>query len=207
MKQTSPAKVTDLHILYLHGFLSSPQSKKAQQTLRYCQSLGIADRLLIPSMLDGPAETIEQLEDLIDGIPLHQLGVIGSSLGGYYATWIAEEFGVPAVLINPAVRPFELWEDHLGEHKNYYSDHIHVVTRDHIAELKSLDRHPLKYPEQFMVMLQTGDEVLDYRDAEEKFQDSRLLIHENGDHSYQQYDAELPVVIEFLLSRIDRSAR
>ncbi len=200
-------KATDLHILYLHGFLSSPQSKKAQQTLDYCQSLGIGDQLLIPEMLDGPAETIRQLKKTMAGLPLSRLGVIGSSLGGYYATWLSEEFNLPAVLINPAVRPFELWEDHLGEHRNYYSDHIHVVTRDHIDELKALNRDPLCYPEQFMVMLQEGDEVLDYREAAEKFADSTLVIHENGDHSYQEYGAELPVVIEFLLSRIALSAR
>lgn len=204
---TTAVKATDLHILYLHGWLSSPQSKKAQQTLEYCQALGIANQLLIPTMLDGPAATIEQLKQLIAGLPLSQLGLIGSSLGGYYATWLAEEFNLPAVLVNPAVRPFALWEDHLGEHRNYYNDHVHVVTREHINELEILNRDPLQRPEQFMVMLQKGDEVLDYRDAAEKFANSRLVIHENGDHSYQDYSAELPVVIEFLLSRITHSAR
>lgn len=164
----------------------------------------MTDQLVIPTMLDGPAETISQLTRILSQMPGRQTGIIGSSLGGYYATWLAEEFDLPAVLINPAVRPFELWEDHLGEHKNYYNDHIHRVTREHIAELQALDRSPLVYPENFMVMVQTGDEVLDYRDAAGKFQDATLLIHENGDHSYQNYEGELPAIIDFLLSRIDR---
>lgn len=200
-------RVTDLHILYLHGFLSSPQSKKAQQTLAYCQTLGIADNLVIPTMLDGPAETMAQLLQVVSEMPLKQCGIMGSSLGGYYATWLAEEFDLPAVLINPAVRPFELWEDHLGEHRNYYCDHTHVVTPEHIDELRQINRTPLVHPENFMVMLQTGDEVLDYRDAAEKFRESTLLIHENGDHSYQNFDKELPAIIDFLLSRIDPEVR
>lgn len=197
-------QATDLHILYLHGFLSSPQSKKAQQTLSYCQSLGMGDNVVIPTMLNGPAVTISELKQLVAELPQKQLGIMGSSLGGYYATWLAEQYDLPAVLINPAVRPFELWEDHLGEHQNYYCDHVHVVTRDHIQELRELDCSPLTRPENFMVLLQKGDEVLDYRDAAEKFQQSNLIVHENGDHSYQGYMAELPAIIEFLLSRIDR---
>lgn len=198
---------TDLTILYLHGFLSSPLSKKAQQTIAHCEQLGMADRLIVPTMHNGPAETSRELLSILDELPKRQLGVIGSSLGGYYATWLAEEFDLPAVLINPAVRPFDLWEDHLGEHKNYYSDHIHVVTREHIDELRELDRSPINRPENFLVLLEQGDEVLDYRDAAEKFSAAQCVIHENGDHSYQQYGAELPVIIDFLLSRINQSAR
>ncbi|MCG8412611.1 MAG: esterase [Pseudomonadales bacterium] len=199
---------TDLTILYLHGFLSSPLSKKAQQTIAYCEQLGgMADRLVVPTLHNGPAETSRELLELVETLPIPQLGVIGSSLGGFYATWLSEEFDIPAVLINPAVRPFDLWEDHLGEHKNYYSDHIHVVTREHIDELRELDRSPISRPENFLVLLQKGDEVLDYRDAAEKFVGAQCVIHENGDHSYQEYAAELPAIIDFLLSRIGHSAR
>lgn len=206
-KQTSAVADTDLTILYLHGFLSSPQSTKARQTVSYCEAHGLADGLIVPTMHNGPAATIAELKDLLQDVSRDKLGVIGSSLGGYYATWLSEEFNLPAVLINPAVRPFDLWEDHLGEHKNYYSDHIHVVTEDHIDELRVLDKTPIQRPKNFLVLLEKGDEVLDYRDAAEKFAESQCIIHENGDHSYQAYEAELPVIIEFLLSRIGHSAR
>lgn len=197
----------DLHILYLHGFLSAPQSKKAQQTIAYCHHRGMADRIHVPALMQGPAATIQALKDLIESLPVERLGLIGSSLGGYYATYLAESFGLPAVLINPAVGPFEFWESHLGEHKNYYSDHVHVVTPSYVEELRALERHPLQNPENFMVMVQTGDETLDYRKAVSKFSDSTLVIRENGDHSYQGYEGELPAIEAFLLSRINDSAR
>ncbi len=198
---------SDLHILYLHGFLSAPQSKKAQQTIAYCGQKGMADRIHVPTLMQGPAATIHKLSELIRSLPGNSLGLIGSSLGGYYATYLAEAFHLPAVLINPAVGPLEFWESHLGEHKNYYSDHLHVVTPRYIEELRSLERNLLQYPENFMVMVQTGDETLDYRKAVSKFSDSRLVIRENGDHSYQGYDRELPDIEAFLLSRINDTAR
>lgn len=167
----------------------------------------MADRLVVPTLHNGPTDTSKELLSLLEDLPLKQLGVIGSSLGGYYATWLSEEFDLPAVLINPAVRPFDLWEDHLGEHKNYYSDHIHVVTREHIDELRELDRSPIRRPDNFLVLLQKGDEVLDYRDAAEKFAEASCVIHENGDHSYQEYASELPTIIDFLVSRISNFAR
>lgn len=198
---------SDFHILYLHGFLSAPQSKKAQQTIAYCDQKGMADRIHVPALMQGPAATIHELIELIKSLPRDSLGLIGSSLGGYYATYLAESFNLPAVLINPAVGPFESWESHLGEHNNYFSDHVHVVTPRYIEELQSLERNPLQYPANFMVMVQTGDETLDYREAVSKFSDSRLVIRENGDHSYQGYDRELPAIEAFLLSRINDSAR
>jgi predicted esterase YcpF (UPF0227 family) len=116
-------------VLYLHGFLSSPQSLKAQQTLAYCLEIGLGETIAIPLMNHGPAETIAQLHALIDENDTDQLVLMGSSLGGYYATYLSEFYQAPAVLINPAVRPYELWESHLGENRNYYSDEVHVVTR------------------------------------------------------------------------------
>jgi predicted esterase YcpF (UPF0227 family) len=198
---------TDLHILYLHGFLSAPQSTKAQQTVAYCEQHAMAGRITVPSMLHGPRQTLAELEAIMATLPVDSLGIIGSSLGGYYATYLAEKYDTPAVLINPAVKPFELWDDYIGEHKNYYSDHVHEVTEEHIEELHALDCTPIRKPENFMVLLQTADEVLDYRLAAEKFAESRLVIHEGGDHSYRDYELELPLIFDFLLSRIESRAR
>lgn len=203
MKQIMVVADTEAHILYLHGFLSSPQSTKAQQTVAYCKQRGMADAITVPLMLDGPAATIEQLESIIADLAIENLGLMGSSLGGYYSTYLAEKYDLPAVLINPAVQPFELWQEHLGEHKNYYVDHVHQVTREHIDELRALYCDKLNHAENFMVMLQTADEVLDYRLAEAKFAKSRLEIQQGGDHSFQNFAAELPGIFDFLLSRID----
>lgn len=126
-----------------------------------------------------------------------------SSLGGFYATYLAEEYGFPAALINPAVRPFELWQQHLGQHRNYYTDEIHTVTKKHIEELKELDKSQLQYPRNIMVLLQSGDEVLDYTQARDKYKFSKCIVRDNGSHSYENFADELPAIFDFLLSRID----
>lgn len=194
-------------MLYLHGFLSSPQSLKAQQTLAYCLSTGLGENITIPQMSDGPAETIAQLHALIDENGSDHLVLMGSSLGGYYATYLSDFYQAPAVLINPAVRPYELWESRLGENRNYHSDEIHVVTRAHIEELRQIDVSPLSKPKNFKVFLQTGDETLDYRQALEKFGAGQCVVHENGSHSYDDFEHELPVMFDFFLSRIGQNKR
>ena len=194
-------------MLYLHGFLSSPQSLKAQQTLAYCSGIGLGENVTIPQMSHGPAETIAQLHALIDEIGADHQVFMGSSLGGYYATYLAEFYQAAAVLINPAVRPYELWESHLGENRNYYSDEIQVVTRAHIEELRHIDVPVLSKPTNFKVFLQTSDETLDYRQALEKFGAGQCVVHENGSHSYDDFEHELPVMFDFFLSRIDWNKR
>lgn len=194
-------------VLYLHGFLSSPQSMKAQQTLAYCERIGLGERIAVPEMADGPAATIAQLHALIGQQGTQDLVLMGSSLGGYYATYLAEFYQAPAVLINPAVRPYELWQDHLGENRNYYSGEIHVVTEQHIDQLRQLEVDNLSNPENFRVFLQTGDETLDYRQALEKFSADHCVVHERGSHSYDNFEQELPAMFDFFLSRIGQNKR
>ena len=195
------------YVLYLHGFLSSPQSLKAQQTLAYCLELGLGERIAIPQLSDGPARTIAQLKALVEELSPENLVLMGSSLGGYYATYLSEFYQAPAVLINPAVRPYDLWESHLGEKHNYYSDEVHVVTREHIDELRQIDIASLSNPSNFKVFLQTGDETLDYRQATEKFPDDQCVVRENGSHSYDNFDQELSAMFEFFLLRISENQR
>lgn len=195
------------YVLYLHGFLSSPQSLKAQQTLAYCSQAELGERIVIPQLSHGPSDTIAQLHQLIDEISPENLVLMGSSLGGYYATYLSEFYQAPAVLINPAVRPYELWESHLGENRNYYSNEVQVVTREHIEELRQIDVDELAEPANFKVFLQTGDETLDYRQALEKFPASQCVVRENGSHSYDDFVQELPSMFDFFLSRIGANKR
>lgn len=189
-------------ILYLHGFLSSPQSAKAKQTQAYCENSSIGTSIIIPEMKLGPADTVAQLKDIIRANKHRKIMLMGSSLGGFYACHLAEEYGYPAALINPAVRPFDFWETHIGEHKYYYSDETHIVTEKHLEELREIDKpKPLK-PENYLILVQTGDETLDYRQAVEKFAQSRCIVRQNGNHSFENYSSELPTIFEFLLSRI-----
>lgn len=185
-------------IIYLHGFLSSPASKKARQTIDYCRQHGMADRLLVPELHGGPAASIRQVQALIDARQGRPVGLIGSSLGGFYATCLAERNGLRAVVVNPAVQPYLRWRDYLGEHRNYYSDTVHVVTEQHVAELQALDVRQLQEPGNYLLLAQTGDEVLDYRLAEGLYQLGTCIIQEGGNHSFENYADFLPVIFNFL---------
>src|SRR5690606_30088670 len=118
-------------LLYLHGFNSSPLSHKARQTHDYWVSLGLGDYIGVPELDHEPARAIEELQEIIEAQEL-PVALIGSSLGGYYATWLAEEYGLRAALVNPAVNPAELWQAHLGINRNYYSGRRYEITESHI---------------------------------------------------------------------------
>jgi predicted esterase YcpF (UPF0227 family) len=132
---------------------------------------------------------------------------MGSSLGGYYATYLSEFYQAPAVLINPAIRPYALWESHLGENRNHHSGEVHVVTRAHIEELRKIDVTSLSMAKNFKVFLQKGDETLDYRQALEKFGAGQCVVHEDGSHSYDDFEQEIHVMFDFFLSRIGKNKR
>lgn len=170
--------------------------------MSYCKEIGLGERIVIPSINHGPAETIMRLHVLIKELDTDKLVLMGSSLGGYYATYLSEHYQAPAVLINPAMRPYELWKSYLGENRNYYSNEIQLVTEQHIVELRELEITQLSNPSNFKVFLQAGDETLDYRQAAEKFPPSQCAIRENGSHSYDNFEQELPCIFEFFASRI-----
>jgi len=188
----------ELHVIYLHGFLSSSQSRKAIQTSEYVLNLGCAERLLVPELTAGPADTIAELQGLIDARGDCNVGLIGSSLGGFYATCLAERNNLRAVVVNPAVRPHLYWRNYVGEHRNYYSGETQQVTEQHIAELEALDCSALKNPQNFMLLAQTGDEVLDYRMAEALYQEGTSIIQDGGNHSFENYADFLPIIFNFL---------
>lgn len=121
-------------------------------------------------------------------------------MGGYLSTWLVEQFGGKAVLINPAVRPFDLLQDFLGEQHNPYTNERFVLTAEHMRDLRQLYCDNLKQPENYKVLLQTGDEVLDYRLATEKYADSDLVIEQGGDHSFVDFDRHLAQIFDFLLA-------
>ncbi len=190
------------HVLYLHGFLSSPQSVKAQATRAWFETHRPDVTLHTPQLSNYPAKVKAQLLDLLDSQPAIREGglkVIGSSMGGFLATWLVESFGGKAVLINPAVAPYELLKDFLGKHVNPYSGEEFELVADDMQFLRDLDSSEIRQPESYHVMLQTGDETLDYREAEHKYKASALVVEEGGDHSFTTYETHLPAVASFLL--------
>ncbi len=184
-------------LLYLHGFNSSPISSKARITYDYCVRNGLSDRIAIPELPHVPALAIEQMCAIIERQTL-PVAIIGSSLGGYYATYLAEKFGVNAALVNPAVNPAELWHQHLGINRNYYSGREYEISEEHVQQLIDIDTPQVRYPEKFMLLVQTGDETLDYRLAVDKYKGSMSIIQQGGNHSFVNYADMLPDIFQFL---------
>ncbi|MGP9824435.1 YqiA/YcfP family alpha/beta fold hydrolase [Ectopseudomonas khazarica] len=182
-------------ILYIHGLNSSPASHKASQLSRAMARLGLADRLRVPALHHHPRQAMAQLQALVAelGAPV----LVGSSLGGYYATCLAEQHGLKALLINPAVRPHLRFDGYLGPQKNYYSDETWELTEDHVAALAELEVTPPVDAERYQVWLQTADETLDYRDAERYYRAGALRIQAGGDHGFQGFAERLPILFAF----------
>lgn len=180
-------------LLYLHGLNSSPLSKKASQLSALMDKLGLGEKLRVPALHHHPREAIAQLDAAIAelGRPL----LVGSSLGGYYATHLAERHGLKAVLINPAVNPHRLFEGFLGTQQNLYSGETWELTHDHVQALAELEVPPPQDPQRFQVWLQTGDETLDYRHAQTFYRACALRIQAGGDHSFQGFAESLPVLL------------
>lgn len=188
-------------VIYLHGFNSSSQSKKGQQLLHYVAEQQLPIDAMAPTFANYPAQAHQQVVDLIEAEQAagrEQIALIGSSLGGFMATCVAEQFGLKAVLINPAVEPHVLVEFLLGEHKNDHTGETFVLTRQHSQELQSLELKALSRPQNYWLMLQAGDETLDYRQAKAYYQDCQQLIEQGGNHGFENFDQHLPQVMQFL---------
>ncbi len=190
------------HLLYLHGFLSSPTSVKAQATKNYFAKHHPEVTLHIPELSNFPSKVEAQLVELIENNPELLEGglkVIGSSMGGYLSTFLIEKYSGKAVLINPAVRPYELLQQFIGPHVNPYSGEKFSIELTDIDIIKALDIDALNNDKAYKVLLQTNDETLDYRLAAAKYALSDLVIEEGGDHSFVGYENHLPAIAEFLL--------
>lgn len=182
-------------ILYIHGLNSSPASTKASQLTAAMTSLGLQAQLRVPALHHHPRQAIAQLEALITelGRPV----LVGSSLGGYYATHLAERHGLKALLINPAVCPHRLFDGYLGPQRNHYSGETWNLTADHVTALAELETPPPADPTRYQVWLQTADETLDYRHAQTYYRHCALRIEAGGDHGFQGFAERLPMLFAF----------
>jgi len=183
-------------ILYLHGFNSAPQSRKAQELKRYLEERGLGDRFACPQLPHRPSEAIALTELEIAARAPGTVTLAGSSLGGFYATHLAEKHALRAVLLNPAVMPQRDLESYLGTQQNLYTGEPYELTRGHIAEWRALDASTI-HPERYLLIVETGDEVLDYREALRKYAGARAIVIEGGDHSLASFPEHLPAILEF----------
>jgi len=185
-------------LLYLHGFNSSPESLKAQLISQYMSDKNCLDLLLCPQIPTVPEEARLFLEQLVEEtLENHLLSFAGSSLGGYYATYLAEKYSGSAVLINPSVKPYETLRVHLGENKFYFDEGCWEFDESHIQQLETMKVDNITEAERYLVLLQTGDEMLDYREAESKYKNSRCIIEQGGDHSFVGLERFIPQIMQF----------
>ncbi len=188
-------------IIYLHGFRSAPASIKAQALQRHMASKGLAHEFWCEQLPVSPRDAIALVETRIARCRREQPDrppvLAGSSLGGFYATWLAERHGLAAALVNPAVvAPLSL-EAWIGEQTNLYTGERFDFTAAHIAELRALDVPAVTQPERYWLLVETGDEVLDYRDAVAKYAGARQTVLEGGDHGFSRWNDYLDDMIAF----------
>ncbi len=193
-------------LLYIHGFNSSPRSHKAIVTGRWLAQHYPEVDFLCPPLSLFPQAAMTCLERVLSeqGADVY---LLGSSMGGFYATWLAQRHACKAVLINPAVAPWRGRDYLLGEQTNYHTGERCVFEARHLKALRAFDVPSLKRPERVRVLLQTGDEVLDYRLALEKYRACETLVERGGDHSFQNFEQQLPGIMEFFCGTNYQSAR
>ena len=184
-------------ILYLHGFRSSPLSRKAEQIRAALVARGRAGDFVCPQLPASPraaanvALAAAALEDPA------RLALIGSSLGGYYATWVAEQLGCRAVLLNPAVTPARDLAPHLGRHPVFFSDQTIELTADHLTELQAVDTVRITRPQRYLLVAATGDEVIDCAAMRAKYAGCRQRVIEGSDHALTDFERYLDEVLDF----------
>jgi len=183
-------------LIYLHGFNSSPASHKAQVLKTYLEGRGLGARYACPALPDTPGEAISAIEKAMAGRDARTVTLVGSSLGGYYATWFAEKTGCRAVLINPAITPHVGLEVYLGAQQNLHTGEPYELTRAHLEGWRKLLVERVD-PEKYLLLLETGDEVLDWREAARRYEGARMVIRQGGDHSLQCFAEMIPRILDF----------
>ena len=183
--------------IYVHGFNSSPDSFKARLLVDWLTRQGREDEVLVPELSHWPLQAMTTLESLVTQYAERDIILLGSSLGGFYSTYLVEKYNLKCVLINPAVRPYELLEELLGDNENIYTGERYQLTREHLQQLLALKCENLKDLSRYLLLTQTDDEVLDYRQAVELFQGAEMVIQQGGSHGFDEFEKVLPVIEQF----------
>ena len=191
-----PAAVT--HLLYLHGFRSSPQSTKARVTAAWMQRHRPDVTWWCPQLPPSPREAMQMLFERLANWPAARSGVIGSSLGGFYATALAQRLGCRAVLLNPAVDPARDLAASIGETTGWHSDERFFFRPEFIDELCAIRPAALTRLERYFAVIAKGDEVLSWVEMSDRYRGCKVKLLEGGDHALSDFEAHLPEVLAFL---------
>ena len=192
-----------MNIIYLHGFQSNSNSIKGQQLKQYCAQHRPNDVVHLPDLNKPPKHVLRDISKLIESLPLDHVALVGSSLGGFYATYFVAKYACPAVLINPAMQPWQLFKDLFGiEQIPLKVTESWTLDTDQLQQLQSIANTRLNHADKILVLLQQGDEVLDYRQAQRYYsaaQPSSLILTDmDGNHAMDDFEEKLPLILEFL---------
>jgi predicted esterase YcpF (UPF0227 family) len=184
------------HLLYLHGFRSSPRSFKARVVQQRMEAAGRAGDLTCPQLPASPKAAMDLVLTLVERYS-GNLAIIGSSLGGFYATWLAERFGCRAALINPAVDPLKDLDKHVGITTEWHTGAPFEFKREYIDELAALKVGTITRPERYFLLAATGDEVLDYRDMVAHYAGAHQHVIQGSDHAVSEFEQYVDEVLAF----------
>jgi predicted esterase YcpF (UPF0227 family) len=187
------------HILYLHGFRSSPQSFKARLLHAWLQRHAPAVTWCCPQLPPSPRQAWELMQACVRGWPVRSMAVLGSSLGGFYATALAEHAGCRAVVLNPAVKPARDLVHYVGEQTAYHDPAAHFEFKaGYIDELRALTPVRLAHPDRYAAVIAKGDELLDWREMSARYAGARIKLLEGSDHALSDFEQHLDFVLDFL---------
>jgi len=183
-------------ILYLHGFNSAPASHKARTLAAAMDARGLQDSFVCPALPHGPQAAVRVIEDALARCGTPHVTLVGSSLGGFYATYFAETKDLRAVLINPAITPHVGLEAYLGAQQNMYTGERYELSRADLDAWRALAVGRID-PERYLLLLETGDEVLDWRAAAHKYEGARTVIRDGGDHTLRSFPEHIDRILAF----------
>jgi predicted esterase YcpF (UPF0227 family) len=191
--------MTTTHLLYLHGFRSSPQSTKARQVHARVAARHPQVTWWCPQLAPSPAAAMQLVVEGIAAWPREHMAVVGSSLGGFYATWVAERTGCKAALLNPAVHPARDLARHIGEQTAWHDPTERFFFEPRfVDELRALECGALREPGRYFAVIAKGDEVLDWREMAGRYAGARIKLLEGGDHALSDFDAHIEELFSFL---------
>lgn len=163
----------------------------------YLRNVVSGIRYAVPELHHRPKQAVEQIAQAVEGIVPRDLTLVGSSLGGFYATVMAERLGCRAALLNPAVHPHTHFTRYLGPQRNLYTGETFELTMDHVTELRALDPPAITRPERYWLFVETGDEVLDYREATAYYDGALQSVTRGGDHSLTTFPEHVPDIVDW----------
>ena len=186
-----------MNIIYLHGFQSSTLSIKGQFIQAFCQN---QHHVHLPDLNMPPEHVLTHVSEMIEC--LDQVVLIGSSLGGFYATQLVAKHAVPAVLINPAMRPWQLFHDLFGGELPYVVNAQWTLDQTQLDQLEQMAVPFVQDADKILVLLQQDDEVLDYREAQRYYSNaahqSMIMTEANGNHAMDNFADKIPMALQFL---------